>query len=263
MATMTSPYQHQASQSTSNLATVSSTRTGPPPVVHRPSFPRINSTSATSNVIGKAASAGNLQQLAAATAAAAAANSASSGAPQAANFVSNRPANAESSLYQISLTLISRLERVPGMQVYLDACENDHLLQPSRDSGSTTDLTQEIRSPTASTTSLLIGNISAGNRVDPVTKLWRFLRMGSSLCALFNGLNPKNPLKAGPPSNDVKASKRAVYDFVQGCKAELDYSDDELFTISNVFSDSTADLIKVRSNGIPAVRFGCAELTRS
>lgn len=48
-------------------------------------------------------------------------------------------------------------------------------------------------------------------------------------------------------TNDVKRCKRSVYDFVQGCKSELDYSDDELFTISNVFSDNTTDLLKVSS----------------
>lgn len=233
MATVSNPYQHHSSQSASNLTSLPSTKNGPPS--HRPSITRLNSSNVTSHIVGKAASSVNLQQFAATSL---------SGPPQAANFVSNRPATAESSLYQICLTLISRLKRVPGMQIYLDACENDHLLISTK-CGSTPELVQEPRSPNASTTSLLIGNISAGNRIDPVTKVWRFLRMGSSLCALFNVLDPNNLLKANPPSNDVKASKRAVYDFVQGCKAELDYSDDELFTISNVFSDSTADLIKV------------------
>lgn len=242
MSTLASPYQHHTSQSASNLVPAVSgpAKMMPPPLAtgQRPAFNRMNSAApSAASTLGKPASAGNLKLLEAQSAAAAAQR-----APQpAANLLSNRPATAESSLFQMSLTLISRLERVPGMQVYLDACENDYnsLESPS---------SEEVKSPTASSTSLLIGNISAGNKVDPVTKLWRFLRMGSSLCALFNVLNPNNRLKAGAPSNDVKSSKRAVYDFVQGCKAELGYSDDELFTISTVFSDSTTDLIKVSSS---------------
>lgn len=84
----------------------------------------------------------------------------------------------------------------------------------------------------------------AHDKLDAVTIVWRFFRLGSSLCALFNLLEPNALLKDAFP-DDVKASKRAVYDFVLGCKAELGYSDDQLFTISNVFSDNTHDLLKV------------------
>lgn len=87
--------------------------------------------------------------------------------------------------------------------------------------------------------------IPLGKRIDPVTHLWQFFRLGSSLCALFNALQPRNPLNVVVTS-DVKTCKRSVYDFVQGCKSELEYSDDELFTISNVYSDNTTDLLKVR-----------------
>ncbi|ODQ63204.1 hypothetical protein NADFUDRAFT_84393 [Nadsonia fulvescens var. elongata DSM 6958] len=81
-------------------------------------------------------------------------------------------------------------------------------------------------------------------QIDPVTQLCRFFRLGYTLCILFNTLGPENPLAVNINSS-IKSCKRSVYDFLQGCQAELGYSDDELFTISNVFSDITADLMKV------------------
>jgi cell division control protein 24 len=126
-------------------------------------------------------------------------------------------------------TLKTRLERVPGLQRYFEASARDDSF--------------ERRGSAACLPA--IGAIPPGKQADPVTQMWRFFRLGSSLCALFNALGPNSRLDADIV-DDPKACKRGVYHFVQACKAELGYSDEELFTISNVFSDNTSDLLKVR-----------------
>lgn len=156
-----------------------------------------------------------------------------------ASFNSNRPAKFENSLFHICHNLKQRFETIPSLKPFLDTC-----YVPFEDrKGSTSTLN------TTAATQLNSGLV-AHDKLDPVTVIWRFFRLGSSLCALFNLLEPNALLKDSLPT-DVKASKRAVYDFVQGCKAELGYSDDQLFTISNVFSDNTHDLLKVSIKPAP------------
>lgn len=125
------------------------------------------------------------------------------------------------SLFQLADHLQARLASVPGLTPFLSMCAS----LPGHNS---------VSAPV----------IPPGKHIDPVTHLWQFFRLGSSLCALFNALHPKTPLNV-VVTNDVKTCKRSVYDFVQACKSELSYADDQLFTISNVFSDNTTDLLKV------------------
>lgn len=127
------------------------------------------------------------------------------------------------SLFQLADRLHERLLSVPGLSPFLAMCAQ----QPDF-----------AHNPVPSSV------VPPGKRIDPVSHLWQFFRLGSSLCALFNALSPKTPLTV-VVTNDVKTCKRSVYDFVQACKSELNYPDDELFTISNVFSDNTTDLLKV------------------
>lgn len=181
-----------------------------------------------------------------------------------------------SSLFQIASNIKERLEDVPGIAYFLDLCVTGNFpTDPS--AASVTDSTTKTTPPPITTSpstssvnrnstdshastllersssTLALSSISSvssssflplGRRVDPVTHLWQFFRLGSSLCALFNALQPKTQLNV-VVTTDVKRCKRSLYDFVQGCKSELGYPDDELFTISNVFSDNTTDLLKV------------------
>ncbi|KAF5094146.1 hypothetical protein D0Z00_003684 [Geotrichum galactomycetum] len=177
-----------------------------------------------------------------------------------------------SSLFQIASNIKERLEDVPGIAYFLDLCVTGNFpTDPSAASGNTTKITPPTITTSPSTSAvnrnstdshastslerssstLALSSISSvssflplGKRVDPVTHLWQFFRLGSSLCALFNALQPKTQLNV-VVTTDVKRCKRSLYDFVQGCKSELGYPDDELFTISNVFSDNTTDLLKV------------------
>lgn len=201
------------------------------------------------------------------------------GPPIAAPMSLNKQPPESSSLFQIASSIKGRLEEVPGISPFLNMCisgitstpQQESITSPISTTSSTTISPQNYSShPTSninrdstdsqSSITLKESNSSIalshstnhtssifyplGKRIDPVTHLWHFFRFGFSLCALFNTLNPQTPLKVNV-TEDIKICKRSVYDFVQACKSELDYSDDELFTISNVYSDNTTDLIKV------------------
>lgn len=137
------------------------------------------------------------------------------------------------SLFQMADRLQVRMSAVPGLKPFLAMCAG------VSESGEEEEDEEEPEDSPASPP--VIPN---GKQLDPVTRLWQLFRLGSSLCALFNAMLPENPLNV-VITNDVKTCKRSVYDFVQACKSELSYTDDQLFTISNVFSDNTSDLLKV------------------
>lgn len=186
-------------------------------------------------------------------------------APMPAAMASNKMPTESSSLFQIASSIKDRLEDVPDIPPFLDMCISGIITpslasnasgmstlplqttpngpdtnRDSTDSHSSTVVERSASSLALSSSAL----IPAGKRIDPVTHLWQFFRLGSSLCQLFNALQPRTPLNVVVTS-DIKTCKRSVYDFVQGCKSELEYTDDELFTISNVYSDNTTDLLKV------------------
>lgn len=194
----------------------------------------------------------------------------SSGPIAAVPMAASKGPSESSSLFQIASTIKDRLEDVPGISYFLELCISGNfpadqvapsstqppalqasLSQSSLSTDSNRDSTDSHSSTlldrTTSNAALSTSNafFPLGRRIDPVTHLWQFFRLGSSLCALFNAVQPRAPLNV-IVTTDVKTCKRSVYDFVQGCKSELEYTDEELFTISNVFSDNTTDLLKVR-----------------
>lgn len=79
---------------------------------------------------------------------------------------------------------------------------------------------------------------------DPVTQLSQLFQQGAPLCILFNSVKPqfKLPVIA---SDDLKVCKKSIYDFILGCKKHFAFNDEELFTISDVFANSTSQLVKV------------------
>lgn len=89
------------------------------------------------------------------------------------------------------------------------------------------------------------GVLPASLNVDPATQLWKLFRQGSPLCLLFNTICPDNAITVVPPSDEMRVCKKAVYDFLIAVKTQLNFEDDAMFTISNVFSDKTHDLLKV------------------
>ncbi|KAK9368524.1 hypothetical protein V1509DRAFT_653102 [Lipomyces kononenkoae] len=187
--------------------------------------------------------------------------------PTPSTLLSNRPPLTGASLFQISLTLISRLASVHGLAVYL---ANARIASPT-DTSSMLFSASYFDTTMQSDTSPM-GDLNpkvppmartASNDIDPVTQLWRFLRQGTSLCVLFNALNRyialdnglgsaissdlivPDPYVLAPSQQDLKTCKRGVYEFVNACKSRLRFADDDLFTVTNVFSDDTTHLLQV------------------
>ncbi|KAH8550814.1 hypothetical protein BGW37DRAFT_457143 [Umbelopsis sp. PMI_123] len=143
------------------------------------------------------------------------------------NSITNKPAS--SSLYHTCRSVLDRLSDVPGFDFYLDM-EN---LPPLN---LTSPTTSEPSTPT-------IG----ANNGDPLSKLWQIARQGSSLCLLFNTLKPETPLKINqdPGLNTVNSCKASVYHFLVACKKQLDFSESDLFTITDLYSNDTNGFVKV------------------
>lgn len=88
------------------------------------------------------------------------------------------------------------------------------------------------------------GVLPATVNCDPVTQLWALFQQGSPLCVIFNIIKPAYSLPV-ISSDDMKTCKKSIYDFILACKNYLNFDNSELFTISNVFSNETTDLLKI------------------
>jgi len=130
--------------------------------------------------------------------------------------------NSVVSLYQSCLNLLERLSGVPDFDQYLDP----KLLQNT-----------QAGSPT-------------GSPNDPVNQLWVLFRMGSPLATIFNGLRPREPLSINNTDanlSNVNACKASVFHFLVACRTELQLSEDDLFTISQLYQDDTNGFVRVSS----------------
>ncbi|KAF8928740.1 hypothetical protein BGZ58_009394, partial [Dissophora ornata] len=128
--------------------------------------------------------------------------------------------NSVVSLYQSCLNLIERLAGVPDFEQYLDP-----------------ELLLNIQA----------GSPSTMSPNDPVSQLWILFRLGAPLACIFNGLRPKQPLKINNTDtsvNNVNACKASVFHFLVACLQELQFKDDDLFTISELYQDDTNGFVK-------------------
>ncbi|KAF9325702.1 hypothetical protein BG006_010823 [Podila minutissima] len=128
--------------------------------------------------------------------------------------------NSVVSLYQSCLNLLERLSGVPDFEQYLDP----ELL-----------LNTQAGSP-------------SGSPNDPVNQLWVLFRMGSPLATIFNGLRPKEPLKINNTDanlSNINACKASVFRFLVACRTELQLTEEDLFTISELYQDDTNGFVKV------------------
>lgn len=90
----------------------------------------------------------------------------------------------------------------------------------------------------------LLEEEEAEAKLDPVSIVWRFLRRGLPLLALFNALGQGEPLEVDP--NKVKEAKRphaASVKFIGACKSQLGITD--AFIVSDLFGDDTTGIVKV------------------
>lgn len=192
------------------------------------------------------------------------------------NMSMNKTSLAEDHMFFKSRALIERLASVPGMSPYImlahsaaERCAEQQALALSQqlqqsDGGSPTAFRSSMGSggfsmyldssassyPSIGATltnnifTFTAGVLPASLSLDPATQLWKLFQHGAPLCLLFNAIDPKHtiPIQTG---DDLRMCKKAVYDFVVSVKTYLSVDDDAMFTISNVFSDNTHDLLKI------------------
>lgn len=175
--------------------------------------------------------------------------------PVAANSIANRTANAAYGLYQTCLTLRKQLRRVPGFaEAYLDApsstgsgngngAEEDGANGAGDSPGG---LTSPISPSTAGLPNPLLATTAATPN-DPVSHVCKTLRLGSSLCFLWNALGQGKPLDVNPdagPTN-FKACQRSAAHFIMACNTQLGWNDDDMFRITELYSPDTNGTVKV------------------
>ncbi|OAD66085.1 hypothetical protein PHYBLDRAFT_10626, partial [Phycomyces blakesleeanus NRRL 1555(-)] len=127
------------------------------------------------------------------------------------------------SLYHTCCSVLNRLSAVEGMMSYLEM--------------DTTAL--NIVSSEPSTPTLTNG--------DPLSKLWAMARLGSPLCTIFNVLSPETPLHidADPTHSTLNTCKKSIYHFLVGCRNQLAFTEEDVFTISDLYQDDTNGFVKV------------------
>jgi cell division control protein 24 len=79
---------------------------------------------------------------------------------------------------------------------------------------------------------------------DPVTLLWRTLRQGFPLMALYNAFNPAQRLTVDP-NKITKRDQAASMKFLTACIRELKFPMTEMFTISELYGEDTTGFVKV------------------
>ncbi|KAI0385611.1 hypothetical protein F5Y04DRAFT_188620 [Hypomontagnella monticulosa] len=121
----------------------------------------------------------------------------------------NQRADASRSLYQMCITLKQRLARVPGFDTYLDSMP------------------------------------ASQGEDGPVESLWNLLRTGLPLLAIYNCLQPDNPLEIDPSANENKRSKLAIFKFVEACLRRLEIPPSESFVINDLTGNDTTGFVKV------------------
>ncbi|CAJ0871686.1 6831_t:CDS:10 [Entrophospora sp. SA101] len=144
----------------------------------------------------------------------------------------NRPAQASQSLYPSCVDLLDRLYCVEGFEEYLK-----HVKDNMQADGSI------VGTPTSENGQK--GSIPN----DPITLLWKTFRLGYPLCALFNTLQTSKPLNViiedSKPGGSIKANKASVYHFLVACQAQLEFEQDDIFTITQLYQDDTNGFVKV------------------
>ncbi len=126
----------------------------------------------------------------------------------------NQRADASRSLYQICVSLKQRLAKVPGFERYMEELE---MMAEDPDEGG------------------------------PVESLWKLLRTGYPLLALYNSLQPDVPLQLQeqPGVSEAKRSKIAILRFVEACKSKLMLPPTEVFIITDLAGNDTTGFVKV------------------
>ncbi|KAJ3328042.1 hypothetical protein HDU76_010694 [Blyttiomyces sp. JEL0837] len=86
--------------------------------------------------------------------------------------------------------------------------------------------------------------------LDPVAILWGTFKLGAPLCMIYNQLSPRTPLNVSDvsairPGDYKKVCKDNVYHFILACRNELQLSEANDFSISELYKDDTHGFMKI------------------
>lgn len=110
----------------------------------------------------------------------------------------------KSNLYATCRTVLNGLNAIPGFQVYISSTrENDH-----------------------------DDKVRQSNMPIQFYHFWQICRRGHALCYLFNLVRPEAAIDL-----NERHAKKAVYRFLTSCKNYLRLSDDDLFTVSELYQE--------------------------
>lgn len=140
----------------------------------------------------------------------------SNGPVQATSNIINQKADASRSLYQICVALKTRLGLCPGFEGYMTQLEQSEQ-EGGEDSG-------------------------------PVEGLWKLLKAGVPLLAIYNATDPDEPLDvdSAASATEEKRAKIAAFKFVQACSTVLKIPSQDMFIINDLTGTDTSGFLKVR-----------------
>ncbi|KAI2642233.1 Rho guanyl nucleotide exchange factor [Xylaria nigripes] len=128
-----------------------------------------------------------------------------------ANIINQR-ADASRSLYQICMALKQRLAKVPNFEIYLQVLDTD----------------------------------SSSSEYNPVESVWKLLKSGDPLLAIYNALKPDVPLKPNDVTADpARRPKAATFKFIDACLRQLQIPAAECFIVSDLMNEDTTGFVKV------------------
>ncbi|KAI1439019.1 Rho guanyl nucleotide exchange factor [Xylaria sp. CBS 124048] len=124
----------------------------------------------------------------------------------------NQRADASRSLYQICMSLKQRLAKVPGFENFMLILETD----------------------------------ATSSEYNPVESVWKLLKSGDPLLAIYNALRPDVPLNPGDITADpARRPKAATFKFIDACLRQLQIPAAECFIVSDLMNEDTTGFVKV------------------
>ena len=164
--------------------------------------------------------------------------------PVATNSALNKVASASSSIYQNCRTIRDRLLRVPNFEDrFFAVIASADVAQHGSYGGSASPLTQGGWGEADS-------GLPVAHQTDPVSQVLSVLRLGSSLCYLFNQLGHAHQLDVNPQAtlSNLKACQRGAAHFIMACKQDLKWPESDLFAVNELYGKDTNGVVKVRSS---------------
>ncbi|GAA5888278.1 hypothetical protein JCM6882_008566 [Rhodosporidiobolus microsporus] len=162
--------------------------------------------------------------------------------PIATNSALNKVASASSSIYQNARKLRDRLLRVPTFDDRFFAIAGT---ADGSYGGAASPLTGAgFNGGGGAGEDANAGGLQAA---DPVSEVLSVLRLGASLCYLFNQLGHAHQLDVNPQAtlSNLKACQRGAAHFIMACKQDLKWPDGDLFAVNELYGQDTNGVVKV------------------